>query len=164
MPTICAYGKVCSDMHNVYHSPDICNFPSLNIRTGAASYKVLPERQRQQPPILHKSCRSVLTWWVLMQDQLSTPKTKTLVQALERWGVNQEEYGLLILNEQSPSIELSARNVEKLKLNTVDHLNVYDVLRADKIVVEESAFKYIQEFYGASSQDASPEEASAEAA
>lgn len=98
-----------------------------------------------------------------MQDQLSTPKTKTLVQALERWGVNQEEYGLLILNEQSPSIELSARNVEKLKLNTVDHLNVYDVLRADKIVIEESAFKYIQEFYGASSQDASPEEASAEA-
>lgn len=99
-----------------------------------------------------------------LKDQLSTPKTKTLVQALERWGVNQEEYGLLILNEQSPSIELSARNVEKLKLNTVDHLNVYDVLRADKIVVEESAFKYIQEFYGASSQDASPEEASAEAA
>ena len=41
----------------------------------------------------------------------------------------------------------------------MDHLNVYDVLRADKIVVEESAFKYIQEFYGASSQeDALPTE------
>lgn len=93
-----------------------------------------------------------------LQDKLSTPKTKTLVEALERWGVDQEDYGLLILSEQSPAIELSARNVEKLKLNTVDHLNVYDVLRADKIVVEESAFKYIQEFYGA----ASNEEASAE--
>lgn len=93
-----------------------------------------------------------------LQDKLSTPKTKTLVEALERWGVDQEDYGLLILSEQSPAIELSARNVEKLKLNTVDHLNVYDVLRADKIVVEESASKYIQEFYGA----ASNEEASAE--
>ena len=93
-----------------------------------------------------------------VQGKLTTPKTKTLVEALERWGVDQEEYGLLILSEQSPMIELSARNVEKLKLNTVDHLNVYDVLRADKIVVEESAFKYIQEFYGAASEDASAED------
>ena len=101
---------------------------------------------------------------MIVQGKLTTPKTKTLVEALERWGVDQEEYGLLILSEQSSMIELSARNVEKLKLNTVDHLNVYDVLRADKIVVEESAFKYIQEFYGAAaiedaSEDATPEEA-----
>lgn len=93
-----------------------------------------------------------------VQGKLTTAKTKTLVEALERWGVDQEEYGLLILSEQSPMIELSARNAEKLKLNTVDHLNVYDVLRADKLVVEESAFKYIQEFYGAAaSEDASGE-------
>ncbi len=107
--------------------------------------------------LLYHICMSV-------QGKLTTPKTKNLVEALERWGVDQEDYGLLILSEQSPMIELSARNVEKLKLNTVDHLNVYDVLRADKIVVEESAFKYIQEFYGAAasedaSEDATPEEA-----
>ena len=100
-----------------------------------------------------------------LQDKLSTPKTKTLVQALERWGIDQEEYALLILSEQSPNIELSARNVEKLRLNTVDRLNVYDVLRADKIVVEDSAFKFIQEFYGAANTESteaqSPEPATA---
>lgn len=96
---------------------------------------------------------------MLLQGNLSTPKTKTLVQALERWGVDQEEYSLLILSEPSKSIELSARNVEKLKLNTVDKLNVYDILRADKIVVEDSAFKYIQEFYGDASQQSAPEDA-----
>lgn len=83
---------------------------------------------------------------------------------MERWGVDQEEYALLILNERAPTIELSARNVEKLKLNTVDRLNVYDVLRADKIVVEATAFKYIQEFYGAASSEDAPEEASADTA
>lgn len=71
------------------------------------------------------------------------------MQALERLGVSQEEYGLLILNEPSAELDLSARNVEKLKVNLVTQLNVYDVLRADKIVIEESAFKYIQQFYGA---------------
>lgn len=85
-----------------------------------------------------------------------------MVQALERWGIDQEEYALLIVSEQSPNIELSARNVEKLKLNTVEKLNVYDILRADKIVMEDSAFKYIQEFYGAASEQAAPEAASAE--
>lgn len=101
---------------------------------------------------------------VVLQGNLSTPKTKTLVQALERWGVDQEEYALLILSEQSPSVELSARNVEKLKLNIVDKLNVYDILRADKIVMEDSAFKYIQELYGAAATAESASEVTAESA
>ena len=101
---------------------------------------------------------------MLLQGNFNTPKTKTLVQALERLGVDQEEYALLILSEQSPNVELSARNVEKLKLNTVEKLNVYDILRADKIVMEDSAFKYIQEFYGAASEQSAPEAASAEPA
>ena len=101
---------------------------------------------------------------LLLQGNLSTPKTKTLVQALERWGIDQEEYALLILSEQSHNIELSARNVEKLKLNTVEKLNVYDILRADKIVMEDSAFKYIQEFYGAASEQTALEATSAEPA
>ena len=109
-----------------------------------------------------------------LQGNINTIKTKTLVQALERWGVNQEEYALLVVNEPSKELELSARNVEKLKVNNVEALNVYDVLRADKIVMEETAFKYIQQFYGgkaegddvgtastvaASNEAASPQEA-----
>ena len=84
-----------------------------------------------------------------LQGKINTPKTKLLVQALERLGVGQEDYGLLILNEPSAELDLSARNVEKLKVNTVTALNVYDILRADKIVIEQSAFNYIQQFYGA---------------
>lgn len=100
----------------------------------------------------------------MLQGNLDTPKTKTLVQSLERWGVDQEEYALLILSEPSTSIELSARNVEKLKLNTVEKLNVYDILRADKIVVEDTAFKYIQEFYGAAGAQSATENAEADTA
>ena len=86
-------------------------------------------------------------WRDASQDELSAPKTKILVEALERWGVDPEGYALLILNKQLPAVELSARNVEKVNLNIVDQINVYDVLRADNIVIEQSAIKYIQEFY-----------------
>ena len=103
-----------------------------------------------------------LSW--CLQGKINSSKTKVLVQALERLGVGQEEYGLLILNEPSSELDLSARNVEKLKVNTVTHLNVYDVLRADKIVVEESAFKYIQQFYGAKQESDAAESDSTAAA
>jgi large subunit ribosomal protein L4 len=83
-----------------------------------------------------------------LQDALPAPKTKTLVDALEKIGASREEHTLLILNQLTDAIHLSARNVEKLELNTVDALKVYDVLRADKILIEKSALKYIQEFYG----------------
>ena len=32
----------------------------------------------------------------------------------------------------------------------IKHLNVYDVLNADKVVVEENALQYINDFYGES--------------
>lgn len=91
-----------------------------------------------------------------LKDSFAEIKTKTLIQALERWGVDQEEYGLIILNENLPKVERSAANVEKLQINIADNLSVYDILRADKIVIEKSALEYIQEFYGVSEKAAVP--------
>lgn len=42
---------------------------------------------------------------------------------------------------------MSARNIEFLEVNFASALRIYDVLRADKIVVEEDALQYINEFY-----------------
>ncbi len=95
------------------------------------------------------ACCILLTLsWQWLQSALPAPKTKALVDALEKIGADREEHTLLIVNQLTDTINLSARNVEKLELNTVEALSVYDVLRADKILVEQSALKYIQEFYG----------------
>jgi large subunit ribosomal protein L4 len=79
--------------------------------------------------------------------ELPRPKTKELVTALARWGVASEQKSLLILSEVAENVELSARNVENLKLIRADQLNVYDLLHADKIVVTPSALTKIQEVY-----------------
>lgn len=81
-------------------------------------------------------------------EQLSRPKTKELVAAIARWGVESEAKVLLILHERAEMVYLSARNIAKLKLLPATQLNIYDLLNADKIVTTASALEKIQEVYG----------------
>jgi large subunit ribosomal protein L4 len=80
-------------------------------------------------------------------DQLQRPKTKDLLDAINRWGIAPETKVLLIVPEIAQTIYLSARNVPNVKLIKATYLNVYDVLHADKIVVTDTALAKIQEVY-----------------
>jgi large subunit ribosomal protein L4 len=81
-------------------------------------------------------------------DQLSRPKTKELLQAMSRWGVESESKVLLIVAERNENVYLSARNLSKLRLISASNLNIFDILAADKIVATQSALNTIQEVYG----------------
>lgn len=81
---------------------------------------------------------------LVSQNCFQKPSTKELVQALGRWGVGPREYTLLIVDELPDNLALSARNVERLEVNAASALRVYDVLRADKILIETSALRFIQ--------------------
>ena len=80
-------------------------------------------------------------------SELERPKTKEVVAALERWGVASDEKVLLILKEVSDNVNLSTRNIAKVKLIKATNLNVADVLHANKIVVSKDALSQIQEVY-----------------
>jgi len=80
-------------------------------------------------------------------EKLARPKTKELVTALARWGVEPEAKVLLIVSEKDENLYLSARNIAKLKLILADCLNVYDLLWADKLVTTPQALAKIQEVY-----------------
>jgi len=65
-------------------------------------------------------------------------KTKSLVEKLAAIGADvNNQKTLLILGEANEAI------------NTANAVQVYDVLAADRIVIEKSALAYINEFYGA---------------
>jgi large subunit ribosomal protein L4 len=88
---------------------------------------------------------------IVVQDfaeQLARPKTKDMIQALSRWGVQESDRVLLITGEKNEMVYLSARNIDRLKLISSTNLNIYDVLLADKLVVTQSALEKIQEVYG----------------
>ncbi|OKH27299.1 50S ribosomal protein L4 [Chroogloeocystis siderophila] len=89
---------------------------------------------------------------VVVEDfasDLPRPKTKDLIAAIARWGIDTDTKVLLILPEMVETVYLSARNVSQVKLIAADQLNVYDLLNADRIVTTVAAIDKIQEVYGA---------------
>ncbi len=81
-------------------------------------------------------------------SQLARPKTKELVQALNRWGVATDARVLMIVADRDDNVYLSARNIENLKLISASNLNVFDLLHADHIVATADAIAKVQEVYG----------------
>ncbi len=81
-------------------------------------------------------------------SQLEKPKTKDLLAALTRWGVDPTKKILMIVADQDENVLLSARNVQSLRLILATNLNVFDLLNADKVVVTADALETIKEVYG----------------
>ncbi len=80
-------------------------------------------------------------------DQIAQPKTKEVVSALERWGIDATAKVLLILADIPDSVYLSVRNISTVKLLNATNLNVFDLLNANKIVITNDALAKIQEVY-----------------
>ena len=80
-------------------------------------------------------------------EQLERPKTKEIISALERWGVEAKAKVLLILDDIPDNVYLSVRNISTVKLIKATNLNVFDLLNANKIVITKEALAKIQEVY-----------------
>ena len=81
-------------------------------------------------------------------EEIKTPKTKEIISALGRWGVDSSSKVLLIVTEIPEALHLSTRNVVNIKLLKAGNLNVYDLLNAQQVVVTTDALTKIQEVYG----------------
>ena len=79
---------------------------------------------------------------------LTAPKTKEIIEALERLDVSAKSKVLIILTNPSDTVQRSVRNLETVKLIAADQLNVFDLLHANKLVIGEDALSKIQEVYG----------------
>jgi len=79
---------------------------------------------------------------------LEKPKTKEIISALSRWGVEPESKVLLIVTDTAEeNLYLSVRNVPTIKMIKYDCLNIYDILNANKIVTTSEALTKLQEVY-----------------
>ena len=81
-------------------------------------------------------------------EQFQRPKSKELLSAIARWGIEPNKKVLLILPEPQLNVYLSGRNIELVNVILATSLNVYDVLAADKIIITSTAIAKIQEIYG----------------
>lgn len=80
-------------------------------------------------------------------DHLSRPKTREMVDAMMRWGIQADDKVLFILDEKPDNVMLSLRNIERVKVISATNLNIFDLLNADRLVVTATAMEKIQEVY-----------------
>ena len=79
------------------------------------------------------------------------PGTNAFNKSLMAWGVGATEKAYVITKDANENVAKSARNIERVVQTDVTHLNVYDVLNADKVVVRRPA-AHIQSFFGENGQ------------
>ena len=79
---------------------------------------------------------------------LEVPKTREITEALGRLGIAADTKVLIVLTNPSEMVRRSVRNLDKVKLISANHLNVFDLLHANSLVVGEDALTTIQEVYG----------------
>ena len=88
---------------------------------------------------------------IVVQDfasELDQPKTKEVIAALGRWGVDSSEKILMVTAEKNETVTRSVRNIPNVKLIAATNLNIYDLLHAEHLIVTSSALDKIQEVYG----------------
>lgn len=76
---------------------------------------------------------------------LKEAKTKLAVNMLKDLGI--EKSALLVLPGRDEMLQRATRNIQNLSGAYVNTINVYDVLRADKLIVTKAAISGIQEVY-----------------
>jgi large subunit ribosomal protein L4 len=81
---------------------------------------------------------------VLDQAKLDEVKTKSLAAKLEKLGLTN---ALFVVDSVDEKFALSARNIPHVKVIPSSALNVYDILRADNLVITKDALSLVEARY-----------------
>ena len=84
---------------------------------------------------------------VIEDFNFEAPKTKQMVQILDSFKVNGGR-NMFVFAEPNKNVVLSARNIQRTEVMLARNLNAYDILKAKKIFLTESALKPIEEILG----------------
>jgi len=71
-------------------------------------------------------------------------KTKNFAQVMKNLNVNN---GLVVVNENDENVMMSAKNIPTITMALPNTINVYDVMKAGKVVLTKDAVKTIEEVY-----------------
>ena len=82
---------------------------------------------------------------VLDKAEMKEIKTQAMVKTLANLKV--EGKTLILLPERNENVQKSARNIKNVKTTLVNTINVYDLLKYNKLVVTLDAVKKLEEVY-----------------
>ena len=111
------------------------------------SYKYTVNKKERQLAIKSLLSSKVLENNLVVVDSLPLKeiKTKEMVKALSNLKV--EGKALIMLSEKNENVQKSARNIEGVKTTLVGTINVYDLLKYNKLVLTLDTVKKLEEVY-----------------
>ena len=111
------------------------------------SYKYTVNKKERRLAIKSLLSSKVLENELTVVDKLELAeiKTKTMVKALADLKV--EGKTLIVLPENNKNVLMSARNIEGVKTITLNNINVFDLLKYNKLVVTLDTVKKLEEVY-----------------
>ena len=109
------------------------------------SYKI--NKKERQLAIKSVLSSKVLENNIVVVDKLDLKeiKTKNMVKTLEN--LNVEGKTLIVLPEKNLNVQASARNIEGVKTTLTNTINVYDLLKYNKLILTVEAVKNLEEVY-----------------
>ena len=111
------------------------------------SYKYTVNKKERQLAVKSVLSSKVLENELVVVDSLplNDIKTKEMVKALSNLKV--EGKALIMLPEKNENVQKSARNIEGVKTTLVGTINVYDLLKYNKLVLTLDTVKKLEEVY-----------------
>ena len=111
------------------------------------SYKYTVNKKERRLAIKSILSSKVLENNLVVVDKMDVKeiKTKTMVAALDSLKVTGKT--LIILPEKNENVQKSARNIEGVKTTLINTINVYDLLKYNKLVVTLDTVKKLEEVY-----------------
>ncbi len=82
---------------------------------------------------------------VIDKLELAEVKTKRVAQMMQDLGVTGK--ALIVTCDKNDNLYLSARNMYGVEVSYVGMLNVYDILKSDKLIIAQNAVEKLEEVY-----------------
>lgn len=108
--------------------------------------KTMPKKMRRQAlKSALSACVQGEKMLVLDELQLQEVKTKAMAEVLNNLKLDKST--LVILDSKNKVVEISARNIPGVTVEYVNTINVYDLLKHDKVLMTEASIRKLEEVY-----------------
>ena len=84
---------------------------------------------------------------IIVVDAINLPEAKTKLMAKVLGNFDLKGWTMLVLPGRDETLVRASGNIEKLQTSYVNTLNVYDILKAGKIILTKDALKGVEEVY-----------------
>jgi len=82
-----------------------------------------------------------------LENEITTPKTKTFLKICQDCNINLNQKLLIIVSKKTMPLKLSTQNIKNVELLSASNLNTLSLLKAKQILLTPSAINDIKEIY-----------------